>query len=341
MARLTAISGLNRKSAALFLVEAQGKRILFDCGDGLEPGEHPDLSAIGAVDAVFLSHAHTDHYGSLHRRDEIGNPTVFATQTTLRLLPPNCRATTQHIIPEKGRFAFDGLRLTTGRSGHAPGGVWFHLETGKGGLIYTGDISLESTGMPFDPLPEAASLIIDASYGDRDSALCDQITRMAQAATGGAVLCCPPAGRGTDMALAMAGHGHEVFVSDIIAAEIKDATGRIFPVVDAASARPDQIIIATESNAEGGLSAQLLERGGFRFLFSSHVPKGTPAAALIEGGQAQWLPWNVHPRLRDVLALGQNCGARRILPAFVDLGQAPLLADALGDRLSLDYQTEI
>ena len=55
MARLTVISGLNRKSAAIFLVEAAGKRVLFDFGDGLDKDEHPDINAIGAVDAIFLS----------------------------------------------------------------------------------------------------------------------------------------------------------------------------------------------------------------------------------------------------------------------------------------------
>lgn len=341
MARLTAVSGLNSKSAAIFLVELDGKRILFDCGDGLEPDEHPDLSGLGKIDAVFLSHAHTDHYGSLHRGREIGLPPIFATRTTFDLLPASHRCGTEHIIPERGHFDFNGLQLATGRSGHAPGGVWFHLETPKGGLIYTGDICLESAALPFDPLPEADSLIIDASYGDRDGALSSQIDAMAQAATGGAVLCCPAAGRGTEMVLAMLAYGHEVFASETIAAEFAAATGRKIAIVDAKSARPDQVIIATDANAEGGLAGKLIEKKGFRFLFSSHVPAGTPAAAMIANGTAGWRPWNVHPRLGDVLTLADATKARRIMPAFVDMTSAPLLRQGLGMRLLLDYETEI
>lgn len=341
MARLKAISGLNRKSAAIFIVETSGQRILFDLGDGLEPGEHPSLSGIGAVDAVFLSHAHTDHAGSLSRLDEIGNPPVFATARTFGFLPETHKPRQANIIAECGHFRFEGLNVSTGRCGHAPGGVWFHLETENGGFIYTGDISMESKGMPFDPLPRAATLLIDASYGDRDQSLATQITAIAKQAEGGAVLCCPAAGRGTDMAVSMAEHGLRVHVSPVIDAEVKAATGRSFPVIDAATARPDQVIIATESNGEAGLSAELLARGGFRFIFSSHVPYGTPAHRLIDRGEAHWMPWNVHPRRRDIIALAAQCGAQQVLPAFVDMRKAPDLAAQLGGRLKKKTETEI
>lgn len=341
MARLTVISGLNRKSAAIFLVEAHDRRILLDFGDGLEPGEHPDLSGLGTIDAVILSHAHTDHAGSLARLGEIGHPPVFATGRTLGFLSGQCGLRQAREIPERGSFNLGGLALSTGRCGHAPGGIWVHLKTGNGGFIYSGDISLESQGMPFDPFPQARTLLIDASYGDRDQSLKDQIGAIAAKAEGGAVLCCPAAGRGTDMALAMAARGFDVHVSAVIGDEIAAATGRRFPVVDGSSARPDQVIIATESNAEAGLSAQLLARGGFRFIFSSHVPEGTPAAALIKRGEAVWLPWNVHPRKRDIIALADQCRAGQVLPAFVDMNAAPDLARALGPRLKLDIETEI
>ncbi|TNB47361.1 MBL fold metallo-hydrolase [Martelella lutilitoris] len=341
MARLTVISGLNRKSAAIFLVEANEQRVLLDFGDGLEAGEHPDISRVGTVDAVLLSHAHTDHAGSLLRLSEIGSPPVFATEKTLDFVPGGILGRSAHAIPETGSFDVAGLRFSTGRCGHAPGGVWFHMETKKGGFVYTGDISLESRGMPFDPPPPASTLLIDASYGDRKQDLDDQISVMADCARGGAVLCCPAAGRGTDMALAMASHGHAVHVSELIGREVEAATGRKFPVVNSQSAEPHQVIVATESNAEAGLSAELLRRGGFRFIFSSHVPNGTPAADLIEREEAIWLPWNVHPRKGDVLALADHCGARQVLPAFVDMTTAPELARALGPRLRLERETEI
>ncbi|WP_174801305.1 MBL fold metallo-hydrolase [Martelella limonii] len=341
MARLKVISGLNRKSAAIFLVEAEGKRVLFDFGDGLDKDEHPDIGAIGTVDAVFLSHAHRDHAGSLDHLDDIGNPCVFATGRTLGFLKGEHAPSAAEIIPEQGSFEACGLSLTTGRCGHAPGGVWFHMQTPSGNFIYTGDISLESRGMPFDYPPPASTLVVDASYGDRAQALEDQIAAMSAYAEGGAVLCCPSAGRGTDMALALAARGHQVHVSADVGEEIDAATGRSFSVVDGESATPRQVIVATEANAEAGLSAALLARGGFRFVFSSHVPNGTPARRLIDRSEAVWLAWNVHPRRGDVIALADHCGARQVLPAFVDMAAAPALARDLGARLRLEPETEI
>ncbi|MGV0817210.1 MBL fold metallo-hydrolase [Martelella sp. AMO21009] len=341
MARLTVISGLNRKSAAIFLVEAAGTRVLFDFGDGLEKDEHPDIDAIGAVDAIFLSHAHQDHAASIEHLDAVGNPRVFATDRTLDFLQGRIPAELARAIPEQGSFEACGLRLTTGRCGHAPGGVWFHMETAAGGLLYTGDISLESHCMAFDHPPPAATVVVDASYGDRAENLDDQIAAISDYAEGGAVLCCPGAGRGTDMVLAMASRGHDVHVCAAIGREVEAATGETFPVVDGESAEPDQVIVATESNAEAGLSAALLQREDFRLIFSSHVPNGTPARALIERNAAVWLPWNVHPRRDDVLALADHCGSKQVLPAFVDMTTAPELARALGERLRLERETEI
>ena len=199
MARLISISGLFRKSAALFLVEANARRILFDFGDGLEPGEHPDIGSIGKVDAVCLSHAHIDHIGSLARLDEVGSPPVYATADCFEHMLPKQRPTNRHIIPEQGLFELFGMPISVGLSGHAPGGVWFHMPTEMGGFVYSGDVSAESESMPFDPMPRTNTLLIDASYGDRDGCLGDQKQRMITEAKDGAVVCCPAAGRGADM----------------------------------------------------------------------------------------------------------------------------------------------
>ena len=341
MARLKIVSGLGRKSAALFLVEAGSRRILFDFGDGLEPGEHPDLSGVGVVDAVCLSHAHEDHAGSLMRLGEVGSPPVYATSRCFEQIPEALRPAKRKIIPEQGGFDFFGMTVTVGQCGHAPGGVWFHLPTEKGGFLYSGDCSAESESLPLDPFPRVATLLVDASYGDRDSSLSDQRKAIIKALDGGAVLCCPAAGRGADMVQALISAGLEVWAEDGIAREYKTATGRAVPTVDGMTARPEQVIVTTGSNAEDGLSAALLARGGFRFLFSSHVPKGSPAFPLIEAGEAQWLPWNVHPRLRDVLQWADQCEADQVIPAFVDPASAPKLVSGLGDRLVLEREVEI
>ncbi|MFC6491160.1 MBL fold metallo-hydrolase, partial [Nitratireductor sp. GCM10026969] len=106
---------------------------------------------------------------------------------------------------------------------------------------------------------------------------------------------------------------------------------------------PGDAIVATEANAEAGLAAALRARlgEGFRFLFSSHVPAGTPAEALLQAGAAHWLGWNVHPRLEDVLDLADSCAAQRVVPVFLDVSEAPNLCAGLGDRLCLDRTIEV
>ena len=338
MARLTALSGLGGKSAAVFLLQIGGRRLLLDLGDGLEQGDRPDLSRAGRVDAVLLSHAHIDHAGGLDRLAELGRPEIHASAATLDQLPQ--RPQHCHVLPECGAAQVLGVPLCTGRAGHAPGGIWMRFGTPQGGFLYTGDFSTEAALLPCDPFPPAATVLADASYGDRDTGLPAQIAALAQAARGGAVLPCPADGRGPDMIAALARAGLSVQACPRIAAEAR-RLGLDPQVTDAARATPQQVIVAAGANAEDGLPAELLARGGFRFIFSSHVPRTSPAATLLAEGRAQWMGWNVHPRLCDLVALAQATRARRLLPAFVDPATAPRLAAALADRLCLAADLEI
>lgn len=216
-----------------------------------------------------------------------------------------------------------------------------HLPTERGGILYTGDFSVESPLLPCDPFPRAGTVVADASCGDRDASLPDQVKAIAPAARGGAILPCPAHGRGPDMVAALRACGLPVIPCGVIAAEIARLTGQRPPAVTAPRADPRDIIVAAGPNAETGLPGALRRDPRFRFVFSSHVPRTSPARTMIEEGRAQWLGWNVHPRLADLRALTTSTGARRILPAFVDLATAPLLVAALGRRLCRDTATEV
>src|ERR1700682_1633488 len=97
-ARLNAISGLGPKEPAAFVVEADGCRLLLDCGEGPEPGRLPDFDAIGRIDAIVLSHGHKDHAGALRCRDRIGQPPIYATAPVLARLKDG----EGHEIPIRG-----------------------------------------------------------------------------------------------------------------------------------------------------------------------------------------------------------------------------------------------
>ena len=152
MAKLTAISGLGAKGPACFLLETGRARLLLDLGYGPAPGLWPDVSGVGRVDALMLSHGHRDHAGALKFLPDIGNPPIYATAQVLARLGREGGA-----LPLHGETEVCGGRVRTGRNGHAPGGIWVHFEVSDG-FLYTGDYGRESPIYAFDEPPPASAV---------------------------------------------------------------------------------------------------------------------------------------------------------------------------------------
>src|SRR6516165_5032660 len=84
---LRLVSGVGKKGPACFLVEAGGKRLMLDLGEGPPPGCLPQLDDIGPVDALIISHGHRDHVGGLALLPKLGNPPIYATEIVAAALP--------------------------------------------------------------------------------------------------------------------------------------------------------------------------------------------------------------------------------------------------------------
>lgn len=333
-AHLTPLSGCGAKGPACFIVETGKARLMLDLGYGPQPGLWPDVSKVGHVDALLLSHSHRDHAGALKFLPELGNPPVHATDIVRALI--DFRGSS-HSLPLCGSAEVCGIRIATGRNGHAPGGVWLHLDV-AGGLLYMGDCSVESALYAYDPPPRAATVILDASYGSYDTALAvclDPFDRLFDA--GPVLLPVPAAGRAPEIALHIERSGRALpHVDDAIRAALENLLTEnracMRPEAAAGIARlareaprignAEGVMLACVADASSGEAARLVSAwesaSSPAIVFTGYVPPGTPAERLTRSGRAAYSRWNVHPRLSDNVKLVRESGARTVLPAFGD-----------------------
>lgn len=347
MNRVQAISGWGDKGPACFLAEIDGRRLMLDLGEGPDAGRRPDLTGIGAVDAILISHGHPDHVGALDLAPRIGDPPIFAT-APVRALASDERLRLANDLPLSGAASILGLDVETGPAGHAPGAVWTRIG-GEGGLLYTGDYSQESLLYPASrPLP-AAAMTGDASYGDAEEPLDDQTTELVERARWRPLLLpAPPTGRALEMALALHGAGIEVALCpatravgetlarhpEAMTAGFRDAFVPWLastPVLAVDSPARGAMIVAG-AQADHGLSAALCERfaasGEADIVFTGHVAEGSQAQQLMLAEIATLRRWNVHPTRSGLKALLDAVRPEIFLPAFLRRARIPALMEA-------------
>jgi Cft2 family RNA processing exonuclease len=353
-ATLQLISGVGSKGPACFLLEAAGKRLMLDLGEGPPPGNMPAIDGLGPVDAVVLSHGHRDHVGGLELLDRIGCPPVYATESVGRGLGAGLSV---RPLPVGGRADVLGIPVETGRNGHAPGGVWLHFGVSDG-FLYTGDISTESSLYAYDPPARSAAVaLIDCSYGGYREPLAACWAKLQAFVDRGPLLLPVPAnGRGPEIALELMRHGYtEIFVDDAMHKALRqlvDGDGVSLRPGTAddirrltAAARPIDgahgVMLAGSADGTSGATARLFDAWEHErtptILFTGYVNPTTPADLLVKSERALTIRWNVHPRLSDTVALVQAVRAKTVVPAFCERSQlAPLAAALAPARVTMD-----
>lgn len=329
-ARLTAISGLGGKGPACFLLETAHSRLMLDLGYGPGPAQWPNVEGVGRVDALLLSHSHRDHAGALELAPQIGSPPLHATAGVLARLGREGA-----FLPLNGAAQVHGVTVRTGRNGHAPGGIWMHLDVGDG-LLYMGDYGVESPLYAYDPPPPAGTIILDASYGIYADSLDDCLTRLLPIFSRAmALLPVPADGRGPEMVYHVAcsrgtlpciGNDLRASLARMASADRESlrhgAAGEAARIAREAPsiAGPRSLMFTGRADAGDGEAAVLVARWEREpqpeIVFTGYFPPGSPAQRLTDSGRACYLRWNVHPRLSDNVALARAVNAHTVVPAF-------------------------
>lgn len=217
MRRLIAKGGYGEHGRSCFLVEydARGHYYMVDCGimdtDSF-PYPHMEKKELEKTDYLFLTHCHKDHSGAFSYFVENGfNGLLIASEMTLRLagieydkvllLPMNPER------PSANDTTLTPLKVTYGRSGHCPGGLWFLITDERGYCFFSGDYQADTLLYACDQVRDmqAKLAVIDMAHNAtrmRAGELREMLCREIEGALGEGypvILPVPHYGRGIEM----------------------------------------------------------------------------------------------------------------------------------------------
>ena len=208
--KITFLGGADEVGASCTLIEIAGKHILVDAGIrpspkarwGLAGDALPDLSQIdaqGSLDAILVTHAHTDHTGALELvTSRFPGVPAYATPLTIalvRVLHQDARRIMQTRLDEEGELplfddvavqglmaAFtpvpfhtrvplgEGVAVTFFPAGHIAGAAMLGLESDEGRVLLTGDLSISPQRTVDGARPPAFHpdlVVLESTYGGR------------------------------------------------------------------------------------------------------------------------------------------------------------------------------
>jgi Cft2 family RNA processing exonuclease len=200
--RLTFLGGASAIGASSILVEVADKTLLIDCGVRFKGSPLPDLSALDgkSLDAILVTHAHSDHTGGLAVVHEAfpGAPILATTPTldlvrilqrdALRLMGTKDREGDAPYYTERQvesmleatravrhleKIPLGDLEVSFLPASHILGASMIHLATPAGNVLLTGDYSVaaQATVPALDrPRLPVDLVVTETTYGDRSHA---------------------------------------------------------------------------------------------------------------------------------------------------------------------------
>ena len=340
--------GFGEKGRASVGVRAAGKRILLDAGIKVGAADHGYHPAIGdddiaALDALFVSHAHEDHIGGLPWLMARGfRGRIFMTQETMTDGPATLAAYANaedlarapfprqdiELFAPGDEIALGDLRISSGRSGHVVGGVWFSVADGEKNFVYSADVTPESGVFAMDALPACDLLAVDASYGGdpvSGAERAEAIARWILDHPGGCLLPTPLHGRSLELIaaisepIAICAGMRDALEAQIAASHaLKPDVARMLSdrLTRADDWRdgdplPRRPLLCDDGMGQAGPSAALIplaDAQSYPVLLTGHLPNGSPAHRLRERGRADWIRMPTHPTLAGLIDIWRDAG---------------------------------
>lgn len=190
--------GAREVTGACYLLEAEGAKILIDCGmlqgcDDCDLRNHAAFPFNAAsLDAVFVTHAHIDHIGRLPKlwRDGFRGP-IYATAPTHDLTDILLEDAMSFFKPGAGELwsgrdraetmklfrplaygeveSIGGLSVKLLEAGHILGSSFIRIETGSKVILFSGDIGNDPSILlpPRASVPETNVLVVESVYGNK------------------------------------------------------------------------------------------------------------------------------------------------------------------------------
>ena len=187
--KIEVLGGAREVGGSCISVETDSCKVALDYGTKLEDEVMKKFPK--DFDAVFISHAHLDHTGSLLSLCKNSNPTIVGADIT-RDVTVDLLHDMVKIQTEKGNFEFNdghaekvasswwsrdsvalpGMNVKLQSAGHVAGAKITSIEAEKKRVVYTGDICLHDTeilqGCRLETIPKKPDLLItESTYGGK------------------------------------------------------------------------------------------------------------------------------------------------------------------------------